>query len=459
VLTGLACIAAGLLRLGFLTNFLSRPILGGYLNGIAISIISGQLGNLFGYPLHPAGFFRLVAEFVSKLGATHGRTLAVGVGTLALLRLLRRLSPQIPGPLIAVALGVAASSALGLGGRGVALLGEIPAGLPRFEAPRVGLADLEALALGAVGLALISFSSAMVTARGFAVKNRYEIDANQEFVALGIADIGAGLSQGFAISGADSRTAVNDSVGGKSQVTGLVAAALIVCVLLFLTAPLSLLPIPVLAAVLVNSALGLFDLRGLLALRRVSHPEFRLSVLTLLGVITVGVLPGVAVAVGVAIIHLLARASRPHDAVLGRMPGTDAFLEVAGHPEAETFPGIVIYRFESALIFFNADRFKIRIRGVAAEAGAGLRCFVLDAGGMPGIDTTGAANLGEAAGELEDKGVVFAVAGANQQVRTLLEGAGVAQRIGLERFFVTLDAAVGSLANAGPTAKPAGEGR
>jgi MFS superfamily sulfate permease-like transporter len=363
----------------------------------------------------------------------------------------------MPGPLVAVALGIAASSALRLGGHGVALLGEIPAGLPRVSMPRVGLSELEPLALGAVGLALISFNSAMVTARGFAVKNRYEIDSNQEFIALGVADIGAGLLQGFAISGADSRTAVNDSVGGKSQVTGLVAAGLLVCVLLFLTAPLSLLPIPVLAAVLVNSALGLFDLHGLAVLRRISPQEFRLSIITLLGVISVGVLPGVVVAIALAIVQLLRRASRPHDAVLGRVPGTDGYFDVAGRPETETFPGLVIYRFDSALVFFNADRFKSRIRAVAAEAGAGLRCFVLDAETMPGIDTTGAANLQEAAEELAARGVAFAVAGAKEQARSMLERTGVAQSIGVERFYPTIDSAVRSLTSAGLRPGSAGE--
>lgn len=223
MMTGVFCIVAGLMRLGFLTNFLARPILAGYLNGIAISIISGQLGKLFGFSVKSSGFFRLLAEFVSKLGETHGPTLTVGLAVFALLRLLKRLAPRIPAPLIGVALGITASQFFRLGERGVALLGTIPAGLPKLMIPEIGMSDWGPLALGAVGLALISFNSAMVTARGFAVKNRYEIDSNQEFIALGVADIGAGMLQGFAVSGADSRTAVNDSVGGKSQVTGLVA--------------------------------------------------------------------------------------------------------------------------------------------------------------------------------------------------------------------------------------------
>lgn len=444
MIAGVFCIAAGLLRLGFLTNFLARPILAGYLNGIAISIITSQIGKLFGFSLQPAGFFRTIAKFASRAGETHWPTLAVGVSVFAILTVVKRKTPRVPAPLIGVLAGMAATHALGLGDRGVALLGSIPAGLPKPLVPHIGLSDLEPLALGAVGLALISFNSAMVTARGFAVKNRYEIDANQEFIALGAADIGAGLLQGFAVSGADSRTAVNDAAGGKSQLTGLVAAALIIAVLLFVTSPLASLPIAALSAVLVSSALGLFDLKGPLRLRQLSPKEFRLSVITLLGVITVGVLPGVMVAVGVAILQLVARASRPNDAVLGRLPGGEGYRDIAAYPQAETFPGLVIFRFDSALVFFNSDRFKARIRAVVEDARPDVRLLVLDAGTMPGLDSTGAAVLGEVNSELADGGVALWVAGTRGQLREMLERSGLSQQIGPDRFYPTVDAAVES---------------
>jgi high affinity sulfate transporter 1 len=449
VMTGLFCIAAGLARLGFLTNFLARPILTGYLNGIALSIISGQLGRLFGFSVEPAGFFRLLGDFASNLGRTHGPTLAVGVSVFVALRVLKRLAPKVPSPLVAVVLGIAASSLLGLGARGVVLLGAIPAGLPPLAIPDARAADLAPLAMGAVGLALISFNSAMVTARSFAVKNRYEIDPNQEFIALGAADIGAGILQGFAVSGADSRTAVNDSVGGKSQVTGLIAAALLVLVLLVLTGPLALLPVTVLAAVLINAALGLFDIESLRRLRRVSRQEFRLSIVTLLGVITIGVLPGVVLAVGLAMIQLVARASRPNDAVLGRIPGVDGFHDVRNDPSADTFPGLLIYRFDSALLFFNSDHFKSRVRTLVAEAKTPLRCVLLDAGSMPAIDTTGVATLDEVRGELAGRGIGLAVAGAKAPLRLMLDRTGVAQQIGPERLFPTVGSAVAALAKSG----------
>jgi high affinity sulfate transporter 1 len=445
VITGIFCIFAGLARLGFLTNFLSRPILAGYLNGIALAIIASQLGKLLGFSVKPARFFHMIAEFGAGLEQTHGLTLIVGATTFVLLRLLRRLGPKVPGPLVVVALGIVASLSFHLGERGVALVGSIPAGFPRLMVPNVGLDDLEPLAFGAVGLALISFNSAMVTARGFATRNRYELDANQEFIALGVADIGAGLLQGFAVSGADSRTAVNDSVGGKSQVTGLVAAGLFVVTLLFLTVPLAHLPVAVLSAVLVNSAIGLFDLPSLGRLWRISHQEFAISIITLLGVITVGVLKGVIVAVGVAIVQLLAKGSHPHDAVVGRLPGTGGYHDLKIHPEARTTPGILLFRFDGPLIFFNADRFRSRVRTVIGEAASEVRFFVLDAEVVSGVDSTGALALGELREELAGKGIGFAIAEAKTAVRSVIERAGLQAEPGAELYFTTLDAAVAQL--------------
>jgi high affinity sulfate transporter 1 len=445
VITGVFCIAAGFARLGFLTNFLARPILTGYLNGIAICIITGQLGTLFGFSLAPAGFFRLLWQFFSKLGETHGPTLAVGAATLALLLVLARVAPKVPGPLVAVTLGIAASAVFGFAEFGIRLLGKIPAGLPAPRIPAIGGLDWQPLAVGAVGLALISYNSAMVTARGFAVKNRYDIDPNREFIALGVADIGSGILGGFAVSGADSRTAVNDEMGGKSQVTGLVAAAMLALTLLFLARPLGWLPMAVLSAVLIKAALGLFDLGALSTLRRVSPREFRLCLLTLLGVITVGVLPGVVVAVGAAIGQLLMRASSPHDAVLGHVPGTNDYGDLTTHPGAESFPGLIIYRFDSSMVFFNADYFKARVRTLVREAPAPPRVFLLDAETMPYLDTTGAAVLDQVCGDLEREGITLAVAEAKSPVRAMLERTGLAARIGRDRIFSTVPAAVEAL--------------
>ena len=445
IIGGIFCIAAGWGGLGFLTNFLARPILTGYLNGIAIWIISGQIGMLFGINLEGGGFFRLIWQFLRKLGETHLPSLAVGLCTLAGLLLLSRFAPKVPGPLAAMVIGIAASATFGFAGHGVKMLGAIPPGLPIPAIPSLSASDWQSLITGAAGLALISYASAMVTARGFATKNHYTIDPNREFIALGVADIGAGLLQGFAVSGADSRTAMNDSVGGKTQVTGLVTAVVLALTLMFFTAPLSGLPMPVLAAVLVKAAMGLFDLKGLATLRRVSPKEFLVCMITLLGVITVGVLQGVLVSVAVAIIFLLAKSSRPHDAVLGRIPGTDTYLDAATHPEAELFPGLVIYRFDSGLLFYNADHFKSRVSALIRGAAMPVKHLVLDAETMPLLDTTGAATLDELRGELERQGIGLAVASAKIDVRTMLGRSGFIARIGPERVFDAIEPAVVAL--------------
>jgi high affinity sulfate transporter 1 len=442
MLTGVFCIVAGWLRLGFITNFLSRPILTGYLNGIAICIITGQLGGLFGFTLQSSGFFRLLWQFVSKIHETHWPTLVVGASTLTVLLLLARFAPKIPGALVVMVVGIASSAALNFGAYDIKLLGAIPPGLPAVALPAIGLGDWQALVLGAIGLAFVLYNSAMVTARGFAAKNDYAIDANQEFIALGVANIGAGLLGGFAVSGADSRTAMNDASGGKTQIVSLVAAAVLALTLLFLTAPLQWLPMAVLAAVLIKAGMGLFDLQALLILRRISPPEFRLCLLTILGVITVGVLPGVVVAVAVALLQLLMRASRPHDAVLGRIPGTSLFAEAATHAGAEVFPGLVIYRYDSALLFFNADHFSTRVSAIIKAAPEAVRYFVLDASTMPLLDTTGAAMLEQVRADLDHAGITLMVAGAKSPVRKMLELSGLAARMGSERMFPSVAAAL-----------------
>jgi len=447
---GVFCIAAGLARMGFLTNFLSRPILTGYLNGIAICIIMSQLGAMCGVTLAPAGFFRMLWNFGAVAGQTHVPTVALGLGTLAALFVCARVVPRVPAPLLAAIGGIAASAWFHLGDHGVHLLGAIPAGLPWPRIPALSAADWQALVTGALGLALISYNSAMVTARGFAEKNRYDIDSNREFIALGACDIGSGILSGFAVSGADSRTAMNDAVGGKSKLVGLVAAVVIALTLVFLTGPLALLPGVVLAAILITAAIGLFDLAGLATLRRLSPSEFRISLVTLLGVITVGVLPGVGIAIGMAMIGLLARASRPHDAVLGRMPGSGEIRNRATNPEAAVVPGLLLYRFDSALLFFNADHFKARVLAVVREAPGPLRVFVLVAEVMPFLDTTGAETLDEVRADLAAAGTALAVAGAHQSVRGMLERSGLTKKIGADHMFPTVESAIAALAQAAP---------
>lgn len=438
-LVGLLCIGSGLARLGFVASFLSRPILTGYLNGIALTIIVGQIGALLGFHVASGGFFHTLATVLSRLGETHVATLLTGVGLLAVLLVLKRVAPRLPGPLVAAALGIGAAYLLGLEQHGVAVVGPVPAGFPPPRLPTVGIDDLGPLVVGACSITLVSFCSMMTTARGFAAKNGYAINPNQDFVALGMSDLASAASQGFVVSGADSRTAVADASGGKTQVTGLIAAAAMALVLLFLTGPLAYLPTAALAAVLMSSALGLFDVAALRRYQQVSRPEFRDSLVAMLGTMTVGVLPGVLIAIGLAILKLLSLAAHPRDAVLGVVQGQDGVYGAeAEGADVHTIPGLLIYRFDSAIVFFNADYFQDRVRAQVAAARPAWVLFDAESANL--LDMTAAEALDALRAELADQGTTLAIARSKGLFHVMLERTGVAERIGAEYLFPSVHA-------------------
>lgn len=441
LLTGLLCIAGGFAGFGVIANFLSRPILVGYLNGIALSIISGQLAKLLGFKVASAGFFRTVYEVVSRLGETHLPTLAVGLGLFVLLQAFKHLAPRVPAPLVAVVLGIGAVYLLGLDRQGVAVVGPVPAGFPTPRIPAIQTGELWPLVYGAFGIVLVTFCSMMTTARGFAAKNGYTINTSQDMIALGACDLASGLTRGFVVSGAASRTAVAESAGGKSQVAALAAAATMAAVLLFLTAPLTYLPSAALAAILISAVLGLFDIASLRGYYRVSRPEFRHALVAMLGVMTVGVLPGILVAVGLAILRLLRLASHPPDAVLGLVEGKEDAYGTGGEG-GKAIPGLLIYRFDASLVFFNADYFKERVLALSQEAGTSPEWLLLDAESIPFLDITGAEAVEALRGELAGRGTVLAIARAKGLFRAMLERTGGAGKIGAERFFPTVHAGV-----------------
>jgi high affinity sulfate transporter 1 len=440
VLTGLVCLAAGIFRLGFLADFLAKPILVGYLNGVAITIFLGQIGKVFGFSLQSRGIALRLIEFVGKLPQTHLLTLAVGLTTLAVIMVSKRLLPRAPAPLLATVAAVALVYGLGLETRGVAVVGELPAGLPDLSWPQLDAENMKLLLGGALGVALVSFSSGMVTARSFAARNRYDIDADQEFIALGACQIASGLSQGFAVTGADSRTAVNDAMGGKTQMVGLIAAATMVAVLYFLTEPLQYLPMAALGAVLIIAAIGLFDIVALRKMWRVNRAECVLSLFTTVGVIWLDLLLGILLAVGSAFLLLIKRVSRPTDAVLGRVSGMRGWHDVADHQEAATHPGLMVYRFGAGIMFFNAGYFKKRVvERVASKPD--IEWIIVDGSTINLVDITGAEMLESLAGELAARGVRFGLANARREVRTVLENAGALERIGSDSIFSTLNTA------------------
>lgn len=440
VLTGLVCIAAGIFRLGFLADFLAKPILVGYLNGVAISIFVGQVGKVVGFPMHSRGIIQMLIELAGKLSQTHLPTLAVGLTTLAVFMGSKRLSPRAPAPLLATVAAVALVYGLGLEDRGVAVVGELPAVLPGLNWPKFDAENLKLLLGGALGVALVSFSSGMVTARSFAARNRYDIDVDQEFIALGACQIASGLSQGFAVTGADSRTAINDAMGGKTQMVGLIAAATMTAVLFFLTEPLRYLPVAALGAVLIVAAIGLFDVAALRKMWRVNRSECVLSLFTTLGVIWLDLLQGILLAVGCALLLLIKRASRPPDAVLGRVPGMRGWHNVADHQEATTHPGLMIYRFSAAVVFFNAGDFKKRILELVALR-PDIKWLVVDGSTINVVDLTGAEMIESLAEELEAKGVQLCLANVHRDVRNTLKRAGTLARIDTYFIFPSLNTA------------------
>lgn len=410
VLTGLFYIAAGVARLGFVANFLSQPILVGYLNGIALIILVGQLPKLCGFTSNASGFFPQVADFLSRLSATHLPSLALGGGTLVLLVIVNRFAPRLPGPLLAAAAGIVAVVVLHLQDRGVAVLGTVPAGFPVLHMPSLEFREFRHLVPDAAGLMLISFTSGVLTAKSFAQRNGYRIDASQELIAFGACNLASGLGQGYPVTGADSRTAVNDATGGRTQLAGVVAGGAMLVFLLFLTEPLAFLPTATLAAIILVSAFALFDLAALRALWSASGRELAFSLATTAGVLVLGVLPGVLLAVALTLVWLLAMVSRPHDAVLGRLAGLKGFHALWDYPEAKTIPGLLLYRFDAEILFFNCEYFCERIRQEIASAETKVEWVVLDASPVNVVDFTAVEKIDALRRELEAEGIVLAFA-------------------------------------------------
>jgi high affinity sulfate transporter 1 len=453
VLSGVACIVAGMFRLGFLADFLGRPVLVGFMNGIAISIVLGQIGKVFGFSIESGRIIPRLVEFASKVPDTHWPTLVVGVATFVVVRVVHRLGPRLPAPLVALVVAVVLVEMFSLDAMGVAVLGAVPAGLPALRWTPVPSAHLESLLSGAAGLALVSFTSGMVTARSFAARNRYEIDVDREFIALGACNIAAGLSQGFAVTGADSRTAISDVMGGKTQVTGLVAAAAMALVLLFFTGPLRYLPISALGAVLISAAVGLFDWRALVRLYRIHEGEFAVCLTAMLGVVTLGALQGIVLAIALAMFVLLIRSSRPGDAVLGRVDGRQGFYDLASHEGATSVPGLVLYRFNASVIFYNAPYFRRRVLAVAT-GNPGSKWVIVDGAPIVHLDSTGADTIAALADDLSSRGIRLAIGGVLPQVRQMLERSGALERLGPDAVFPTLRAAVAACESGGTATAP-----
>ncbi|MDD1015403.1 SulP family inorganic anion transporter [Pseudomonas rubra] len=441
ILVGLMLIGAGLARAGFIASFFSRPILIGYLNGIGLSLLAGQLGKVVGFQIEGNGFVLSLVNLVQRLGEIHWLTLVIGVAGLGLLIWLPRRYPRLPAALVTVAVATLVVGLLGLDRFGVAILGPVPAGMPELAWPKTNLEEMKSLMRDALGIATVSFCSAMLTARSFAARHGYAINANHEFLALGVTNIAAGVSQGFAISGADSRTAVNDMVGGKSQLVGIVAALVIALILLAFTKPMAWIPQAALGAVLLMAGWGLIDVKSLKKIYKLSRFEFWLCVLTTVGVLGLGVLPGILIAVTLAILRLLYSIYQPTDAVLGWVPGIDGQVDIRRHKEARTVPGLVVYRFDDAILFFNADYFKTRLLE-AVQRESKPQAVLFDAEAVTSIDVSGIAVLREVRDTLAAQGIHFAIARARGRFLRMLVRSGLAREMEEQLLFGSVRAGI-----------------
>jgi len=413
--TGLFYVLFGLCRFGFLANFLSHPILVGYLNGVALIILVGQIPKLFGYQSAGGDFWHKLLECIKQTDHINPPTLLLGTTGLALLLIMKRWAPRLPAALIVGAVSIAAVAALNMQARGVAVLGAIPAGLPVLRAPAFD-PTRSIVVQHAASIALISFISGILTAKSFARRNRYDIDANRELIAFGACNIVSGLVQGFPVTGAASRTALSNAMGGKTQLVGLVAAVAMLLFLLVLTKPLALLPNAALAAIIIVSCLSLFDISSVRELYQASRRELAFSLVTTAGVLYFGVMPAVFLAIGLTMLCLLLAVSQPNDAVLGQAPGVTGFHNIADYPNAVTTPGLLLYRFESSLLFFNVDYFKERLMTLISRTTAPVQWVVVDAGSINFVDITALHKLLDLREELAERGIDLKFARVKQSL-------------------------------------------
>jgi SulP family sulfate permease len=443
VTVGLLCLVARAVRLGFLADLLSRPVLIGYLAGVAFIMMANQLSRLTGVPTSGTEFFPQLWFFVRHLTDAHLATVVFSTLTLAFLFLTARHFKAVPGPLIAVVLGTAAVVAFDLDGRyGLKVIGEVPSGLPGVAVP--DLSELPRLVLPALGVLLVAYTDFILTARAFADHDDEGpgLDADQEFLALGAANLGAGVLHGFPVSSSASRTALASSAGARSQAYSLVAGVVVLAVLLFLSPLLSHTPSAVLGALVVYAAVRMIDLAGFRRLASFRRRELLLALGCLAGVLALDILYGVIVAVGLSVAELLTRVARPHDAVEGLVPGVAGMHDIDDYPRARTIPGLLVYRYDSPLFFANAEDFRRRALAAADEQTDPVRWFVLNTEANVEVDITALDAVDALRRELAHRGVVFALARVKQEQLEDLEAYGLVDSVGRERIFPTLPTAV-----------------
>jgi high affinity sulfate transporter 1 len=451
IVSGLVCIAAGLARLGFVTELLSKPIRYGYMNGIALTVLLSQIPKLFGFSIDAQGPLRQVIAIINQVlaGRTNPATLAIGAGCLALILLLKRY-PRIPGTLIAVVAATVLVAALDLATRaGVAILGPLPQGLPSPNLPLISLDELMPVLTGALAVALVSFADTSVLSRTYAARMRTPVDPNQEMVGLGVANLASGFFQGFPISSSSSRTPVAEAAGARTQLAAVVGAIAIALLLVLAPALLQNLPTAALAAVVIAAAIGLIEVADLRRIYRVQQWEFWLSMACFAGVAVLGAIPGIALAITIAVIEFLWDGWRPHSAVLGEVPGIPGYHDISRHPEGRTIPGLLLVRWDAPLFFANAELFHDRLLAAARNAPTRVQWLVVTAEPVTSIDVTSADMLGELDDALKAAGITLCFAEMKDPVKDKLRRFGLFARFE-QRLYATIDEAVSSYLDSHP---------
>ena len=410
LMTGVLLLIGGFLRLGFVASFLSQPILNGFLSGTALVLILGQMKPLLGYSGTAIGFFPRLIELFQSMDKFHLPTLFLGLSMLAVLVAVRRLLPQLPSALLVTILGILLVFGLGLDQKGISVLGTVPAGMPKLTLVLPTFLDFREILTDATAIALLSFISGILTVKSFARRSGSAFDSDQELIGFGASNIVSGLAQGFPVAGGSTRTAVALAMGGMSQLAGIAAAATMLLVLFFLTEPLAYVPEAALAAVIIVSGWSLLDMAAFRELYTAKRLELGFSLVAMLGVLILGVLPGVATAVGLSLVWLVYVESVPPDAVLGRVPGLRGYYNVKQTREAKTVPGVLIYQFRANIVFYNAERFKARVLEAVAASDTPVEWVVVDASPINYVDFSAVKTIDELREELLSRGTKLVVA-------------------------------------------------
>ena len=446
IVSGTACILAGLARLGFITELLSKPIRYGYMNGIALTVLISQLPKLLGFSIESGSPLKSLAAIATSVldGRTNWTAFLVGAGTLAVILLLKG-STRVPGILVAVAGATIVVGVLDLAARaGVSVLGSLPQGLPAFAIPRITYADIGPVVIGGLAVAVVSFADTSVLSRSYAARTRTYVDPNQEMVGLGAANLAAGFFQGFPISSSSSRTPVAEAAGARTQLTGVVGALGVALLLLVAPDLLRHLPSSALAAVVIASAIGLIEVTDLRRIFRIQRWEFWLAIVCTIGVAVLGAIPGIGLAIVIAVIEFLWDGWRPHSAILGRAEGLKGYHDITRHPEARLIPGLVLFRWDAPLFFANAELFHDRVLDAVATSPTPVRWLVVAAEPVTSVDVTAADILIELDDTLHAAGIELCFAEMKGPVKDKLKRFGLFARLGEETFFPTLGAAVNS---------------